>query len=189
MKFVKTVLDKQLGGKENYVALAKVSPEKYQEINLKIIEYLVEENNTPGVYVTLNSPYKNIEADLKKLGVDTRLIIFIDAVTKRGGVIKKEKGCLYIGNPENLSDISIAIDQAVRALPSKKRFLFFDSLSTLLLYNNPQSVAKFIHFLSGRMRVWKVNGIIVSLRKKSDQELIDELMQFCDTQIDIGGEQ
>lgn len=184
MADINNVLHSSLGGLDSYVALATVDAKRYDEVNTKIIKYLVEKSNTPGVYVTLNKPFKTIQSKLQKAGVDTRLIIFIDAVTKTGGVEKSDE-CLFIGSPQNLSDISIAMDQAIRALPQQKKFVFFDSLSTLLMYNKPSVVAKFIHFLSGRMRIWKVNGIIISLQKKQDKELIDELSQFCDTSLEL----
>ena len=163
--------------------LDKLNPIIYKY--LKIINFLVEDNNIPGVYVTLNKPFRTVQDKFKKAGIDTRLLIFIDAVTKTKAGVEKTNECLFIGSPQNLSDISIAMDQAVRALPSRKRFVFFDSLSTLLIYNSPKVVAKFIHFLSGRMRIWKVRGIIISLQKKKDKDLIEELMQFCDTSLEL----
>ena len=171
---------------KEYIALATVDAKNYQKTNIEIIKHLTEDKNIPGVYVTLNIPFKNMNALLKKEKIDVRMIIFIDAVTKTaGGEVKKTDKCLFIGAPDNLSDISIAMDQAVRALPSKERFVFFDSLSTLLVYNNVATVARFIHFLAGKMRVWGVEGIIVSLRKEKDKELIDQLMQFCDVVLDL----
>jgi len=178
--------DRELKDLKHYVALATVDTKDYQKANLGIIKHLIDNENIPGVYVTLNKPFETMQGVLKKAKIDTRVIIFIDAVTKTaGGQTKKTDKCLFIGAPDNLSDISIAMDQAVRALPSEERFVFFDSLSTLLLYNNIATVAKFIHFLAGKMRVWKVKGIIVSLRKEKDKELIDELTQFCDTILDF----
>jgi KaiC/GvpD/RAD55 family RecA-like ATPase len=175
----------KLKGLKDYVALAVVDATKYQKTNVHIIKEL-SENNVPGVYVTLNKPYENINKFFKKEKIDTSKIIFIDAVTKTaGGKIEKRKDCLYIGNPKDLSDISIAMDQAIMAIPKKDKFLFFDSLSTLLLYNGVDVVAKFIHFLSGKMRVWKVKGIIISLRRKQDKELINELKEFCDVTLDL----
>jgi len=171
---------------KEYVAIATVDAKNYQKTNLGIIKHLVEGKNVPGVYVTLNKPFATIEKILKKEKIDTRLIIFIDALTKTsGGEIEKTDRCLFIGAPDNLSDISIAMDQAVRALPSKEKFVFFDSLSTLLMYNSIATVAKFIHFLAGKMRAWGVKGIIVSLRKEKDKELMDELMQFCDVILNL----
>lgn len=175
----------KLKGLKEYVALAIVDSETYQKTNIKIIKELIAEG-TPGVYVTLNKPYDDLKKTFKREKVDPLRVIFIDAVTKTiGGEIKKTKDCLYIGNPRNLSDISIAMDQAVMAIPSKNKFLFFDSLSILLLYNDVSVVAKFIHFLSGKMRVWKVKGIIISLKRKKDQELINELKEFCDVTLSL----
>jgi len=146
---------------------------------------LTEEENISGVYVTLNKPYETMISTFKENNIDTKMILFIDAITKIvGGNVKKKGNCLFIGSPEKLSDISIAMDQAVMSLPQEK-FVFFDSLSILLLYNNPRIVAKFIHFLSGKMRVWHVRGIIISLRKKEDKELIKELLQFCDVELEF----
>jgi hypothetical protein len=54
------------------------------------------------------------------------------------------------------------------------------------MYNRAETVAKFIHFLAGKMRVWKVKGIIISL-EKTDTELIEQLSQFCDVVIDFAG--
>ena len=170
---------------KEYVALATINS-KYNNANIELIKYMTEEVKSPGVYVTLNKPFKTIESDLKNSKVDTRIIIFIDAVTKTvGGESKKTDRCLFIGSPENLSDLSIAMDQAITSLKGKDKFLFFDSLNTLLLYNSAEIVARFVHFLAGKMRIWKVKGIIISLEKKANKELIDELSQFCDIKFEI----
>ena len=175
----------QLKGLNGYVAIAIVDAEKYEKTNLNIIKELVNEG-TPGVYVTLNKPYANIKNLLEKEKIDLNKVIFIDAVTNTvGGRIEKTNDCLFIGSPKNLSDISIAMDQAIMAIPKKDKFLFFDSLSILLLYNDASVVAKFIHFLSGKMRVWEVKGIIISLRKAKDNDLIQELKAFCDVVLNL----
>ena len=177
--------NEQLISMKDYVALATVNAKKYQQTNIDIIKSLTDKG-IPGVYVTLNKPFITIKKFFEEKKVDLRLILFIDAVTEVStGEIKKTKACLFIGSPENLSDISIAIDQAVTAIPSKDKFLFFDSLNTLLVYNDVRVVAQFIHFLANKMRTWKIRGIIISLKKESDRELIDELSQICDLTADL----
>jgi len=184
---VEQKLEKELGSLDEYVLLAKVSSKNYNSVNLKIIKHLVQVDNIPGVYVTLNKPYSAMKSIFDKENIDPKMIIFIDAVTKTNeNQIKKTKDCLFIGSPEKLSDISLAMDQAVRAIPFDKRFLFFDSLSTLLIYNKAGTIIKFIHFMATKMREWKVMGIIISLEKESNQEFMDKLSQFCDKSIDLG---
>ncbi|MBS3145669.1 hypothetical protein J4414_02605 [Candidatus Woesearchaeota archaeon] len=185
----KSIYKKKLGDKKNYVALVEVNSKNYEKTNMGLIKYFTEEENIPGVYVTLNKPFDHVKKRLSDNGVDTTVIIFIDAVTKlANGSVEKTEDCLFIGSPEKMSDISIAMDQAVNALPGKEKFIFFDSLSILLLYNQPITVARFIHFLSNKIRLWGVKGIIISLRKKKDKELINELLQFCDIEMNIGGD-
>lgn len=179
--------EKKLGSLKEYIALATVSASSYDKTNMKLIKHLTSEEKTPGVYITLNKPYTTLSALFKKNKIDERMVIFVDAVTKLSGMeIKKTKGCLFVGSPEKLSDISIAMDQAVRAVPTKQKFVFFDSLSTLLLYNNAETVARFIHFLAGKMRAWKVKGIIISLEKNKNEDLINKLSQLCDVVQEIG---
>ena len=178
----------RLNSFKEFVALATVPAKDYQKANLDMIKHFTDELDVPGIYFTLNKPYSAMLSHFRRAKIDTRLIIFIDAITMiTGANVKKQDNCLFIGSPENLSDISIAMDQAVRSLPGNNKFLFFDSLNTLLIYNNVETVVKFIHFLAGKMRVWKVKGIIISLKKKSNDELIDELTQFCDITFDFGG--
>lgn len=183
---IKVEYKKRLKELKEYIVLATVDAKRYEEVNLALMKHMTTEEKVPGVYVTLNKPFKTMNAMFKKEGIDTRMILFIDAVTKTaGGELEKSENCLYIGNPENLSDISVAMDQAVTALPSKEKFVFFDSLNTLLLFNSPATVARFVHFLAGKMRVWSVKGIIISLEKKANKELIDELDQYCDLRMEF----
>jgi KaiC/GvpD/RAD55 family RecA-like ATPase len=152
-----------------------------------VVKFLVSEQGIPGVYVTLNKPYEIIQRTLTNNDVDPRLIIFIDATSRTEGS-KRIENCLYIGSPEKLSDLSVAMDQAVKALTTSEKFLIFDSLNTLAIFNKPSTVARFIHFLTGKMREWKVKGIVITLENETEQALLDELTQFSDARIDARGE-
>ena len=183
---IKLQFKKEVKDLKEYIVLVRVDSSNYQKSNIEILRLLVKEQKTPGVYVTLNKPSDIIQRLLDKEKIDQRLIIFIDAVTKVTEN-RKEKNCLFIGSPEKLSDISVAMDQAVNALATKDKFVFFDSVNTLELFNKPGTVARFLYFLSGKIREWKVKGIIISIKKESDKDLLNELSQFCDAEIDFGG--
>lgn len=184
---VKAQFKKEVSDLKDYIVLIKVGAKDYQDTNVAILKSLVNEQKTPGIYVTLNKPFEVMQRLLKKNSIDSRLIIFIDAFTDIGENKKKVKNCLYIGSPEKLSDISIAMDQAVKSLPTKEKFLFFDSINTLQVFNNPGTVMKFVHFLAIKIREWKVKGIIILISSSADEPLTNELVQFCDTKIEAGG--
>ncbi len=171
---------------KDYIVLVTVNAADYQKSNLEILSLLVNEQKTPGVYVTLNKPFEIMQRLLKQNKIDSGLIIFIDGITNVSES-KKIKNCLFIGSPEKLSDISVAMDQAVKALPTKEKFIFFDSINTLQVFNKPGTVSRFVYFLASKIREWKIKGIIISIKKGSDESLINELVQFCDSRVDLGG--
>lgn len=178
---------KRVRGLSNYIALLVVDAKHYQKANIELTRYFVEQENIPGIYVTLNKPFEILQRTFEQEGIDTRLILFIDCIAKPStGTITKIGNCLYITSPERLSDMSVAIEQAVGALPQENKFVFFDSLSTLLIYNNMGTVARFSHFLVSKIRAWKVKGVLILLRKDRDETLVNEITQFCDVRLDIG---
>ena len=183
---VKEVFNKEVKSLKDYLLFVMVDAKNYQSTTIDVIKSLLSEDNISGVYITLNKPYEIMQRTLANNNIDSRVIIFIDA-TSRSQESKKVENCLYIGSPEKLSDMSVAIDQAVKALPTEQKFLIFDSLNTLIIFNKPATVARFVHFLTGKIREWKIKGIIITLKKETDQTLLDELTQFSDAQIDVGG--
>ena len=184
---VKETFKKEIKSLKDYILLVTVDAKNYQKTAIDVVKFLVNEQGIPGVYVTLNKPFEIIQRTLTNNDIDSRLVIFIDATTRTEGS-KKVENCLYIGSPEKLSDLSVAMDQAVKALTTSEKFLIFDSLNTLAIFNKPSTVARFIHFLTGKMREWKVKGIIITLENETEQALLDELTQFSDARVDAGGE-
>lgn len=165
------------------LSLVLTSSRDYNKTNIALAEYLVNTIGIPGVYVTLNKPYMSMKTVLQDK-IDLRMIIFIDVITKStGGKIIDEDNCLYLDNIQNLSDLGIAIDRALEAIPGDKKFLLFDSLATLEIYNKVETVLKFIYFLSGKIRSKGINGILLSLERTSDDDMLSQLSMFCDTTV------
>jgi len=170
------------------VVLALTSAKDYNETNIDLIKYLIYTKNEPGVYLTFNKPYNTMKHIIEKENIDSRMIIFIDAITlPSGGKATNSERCLYLDDLRNLSDLAVVIDEAIESIPLEKKFLLLDSLSTLLLYNNTGSVAKFIHFLTGKLRIWNLDAIFLSLELESDAEFLDQLSLFCDKKICLSG--
>lgn len=169
---------------EDFICLVVTDSERYQETNLEILRYMTSDPRN-CIYVTMNKPYERLVHDLSVAGIDTNQMAFIDAVTLEvGGSPKEEANCIYLDTFANLTYLSIAINRLVSQLPGDD-FLFLDSLSTLLLYNKMGDVARFFHFMSGRMRMWKTKGIFISIKKEEDELLFKQIAPFCDKVIDL----
>jgi hypothetical protein len=101
------------------------------------------------------------------------------------GIENEDKKCLFLENPENLTNITIGIEEIMSKIPSKNKSLFIDPLSTLLIYNRAENVSKFLHFLTGKIRVLNLNAVLLSTEKDLDSEFADQLAQFTDKVVDL----
>ncbi|MFB6295206.1 MAG: ATPase domain-containing protein [Candidatus Nanohaloarchaea archaeon] len=169
---------------EGEIALVVVDADDYVETNMEILNHLVEEEGLPGVYVTINKPYKTMEDVFAEHDISTDEVFFVDAITEEtGGETVERDNVLYMDAPDDLTGLSIVISRAVEEMPDGDKFLFLDSLTTLTIYNTADTVSQFTHFLTGKMRNWDVAGVIMSLEEEVDEELIGQISQFCDCTI------
>jgi len=172
-----------LGG--NKITVVVADAHNYMKEIARTISELTNKEGIPGVYVTINKPFKVVKKQFEACKVNTKMLIFIDAISAEAGRIVKEDGCVFVQTPRSLSDMSIAIHAAVGALPSKRKFVFFDSLTTLLIYNEAHSVLRFTHFLTTKMRSWDVDGIILSLDSDTKSSVFQQIVLFSDNVINI----
>jgi KaiC/GvpD/RAD55 family RecA-like ATPase len=167
----------------NWIVLFLVNSNKYNLFNYELLEFLVNGLKLPGIYVTVNKPYSSLKQALDRMQINSDYLLFIDAISRAVGEGKeKVKNCIFIENPTQLIDIGIALTEAIAKLKkeNKKPFVFLDSLSTLLLYNSPETVGKFSHFTVTRMRLWGVLGIVMSLEDDVKADVVKTIKQFCD---------
>lgn len=172
---------------EDFIAGVIISSDAYKEVNLQIANFLINKKGATGSYVTINRPYTNVVGLLKDRNINPNKLHFIDCITKTlGGKLPKADNCEFISSPAHLTELSIALHKYVSSSKEKNRFLHIDSLSTLCIHNDIESVLKFIHYLTGKMRIFGLKGVIISLREETDKKLIAELSQFCDKMIHLG---
>jgi KaiC/GvpD/RAD55 family RecA-like ATPase len=187
MKDIKELIGYLKKAPKDFIVLINVRAENYLRTNIEVLRVLANEDNLPGVYITINKPYVVMKRILEENKIKTDKLYFVDCITKTAGgeADEGEKNVFYMDSPQNLTGLGVAMGEAVRAIPEDNKFLFMDSLSTLLLYHNSGTVAKFSHFLTGRMRMWGLRGILISIEKEADPQFTSQLAQFCDTVVSL----
>lgn len=191
MKSVAELLEYLRGVPKDFIVLVNVDAEDYLRTNIEVLKVLANEDSLPGVYITVNKPYSTIKRILENGGVNIEKLYFIDCITKTAGgdIGCDEKNVFCLDSPQNLTGLGVAMGEAIRGIPEKDKFLYMDSLSTLLLYHSSGTVAKFSHFLTGRMRMWGLRGILMAVEKEADPKFTNQLAQFCDKVITIEREE
>jgi KaiC/GvpD/RAD55 family RecA-like ATPase len=180
---VMKVLEEQ---KKSSILLFITSSRKYVSTNLKILDYLVNRKGLQGIYITVNRPYRSIKTLFEDNNINPESMFIIDIITKTvGGKEEDISNCIFLDSPANLTDLTISLHQAVEMFGDKEKFIFLDSLSTLLIYNKSSTISKFAHFLTGRMRLWNCYGVIISIERETDSKLISQLTQFCDATVRV----
>ena len=167
------------------VSLVSSSASRYADVSPALLNFLINSKNMPGIYVSLNKPYVAIKRILEPQ-INFDMMYVIDGTTKlTSGKCEKIDRCLFIENISNLTDITFILDQALDAITSERKFIVFDSLTTLLAYNSEDAVFKFVHYITGRMRMLGADGVFITLDQKSDLEFQSRVSMFCDRIINI----
>ncbi len=169
------------------ITLLKTSSEDYQAVNMAIMRSLVTDHDLPGIYVTVNKPYGTITNVLEENDIDASKIFFIDAISEdlNEEPPERRKNVMFVDSPKNLTDISIILSEAIDNMPEDEKFVFFDSMSVLTIYNDKEAVTKFAHYLTGKMRTWNVAGVIISVEDEMEHDVLTHLTQLCDNVIDV----
>jgi KaiC/GvpD/RAD55 family RecA-like ATPase len=153
---------------------------KYMEVITKLLKFVATQKFSV-IYVTMSRPYESLIALLNKKGISYSKVLFIDAITPTlGGNPKRVKNCIFVASPSNLTDLGIALEQAISSLGQANKLLIFDSMSTMAIYHNLQTVLQFGHFLTVRVRLHKVQGVLLAIEAESEKAILDSLAQFCD---------
>ena len=149
-----------------------------------------EKNGSYGVYVSSNRPTNNLIEkvegygyDLKK-GLEEGRVWVVDLVSKNVGDAEVG-GVIYVSSPSELSATQMAIEKAINRTKGKDgpSWLLLDSITTLLVFNSPDSLLEFLHFLLGRLRVLGFDGFIFTVREGTDAKVTATIRQLCDATI------
>lgn len=134
-------------------------------------------------YITLNLPYRSLVKNFGERGIDVNKFYFIDAITQTAEMTKNVPNCEYVSSPGALTELSLAISNILEL--QEFDYLVFDSLSTLLVYESPLIVTKFIHSLMAKIRVIGTKAIFTCLKQDTDSILLKDINMFADKILNI----
>lgn len=166
---------------ENPVILINVSPVIYHQVVLDTLRYFSERFGT-GLYITLNKPCVTLQAAFGKAGVPAERVVYLDSITNTAE--HDTESCRYLGRMRELTDICVAVMKL--ASEKKVTFVLLDSVSTLLLYNDTKSVARFCHAVAEKLRSMGLSGALILVEMEEGKDMAAQLAQFCDAYVKVG---
>jgi KaiC/GvpD/RAD55 family RecA-like ATPase len=137
----------------------------------------------PGENVIDWFNYNNLDIPFDHLGI-------VDCVTKTLGVPTSDTATIRrASSPVDLTGIGVKISQFLEEFWMKKNirktWLCINSLSTILMYSNIQTVFRFLHVFTGRVKASGAIGIYVVEDGMHDNQAVATLKQLFDGVIEI----
>jgi len=139
-------------------------------------------NTQPCVIVATDYSPEEVKSGMKRLGVNVTLLEdqsrfrIVDCYSWRTGA--RSTSPYHVDNPANLSDVSIAIENARRGLRNPR--VVCDSITTLTLETGEASAQKFLQVLTAKIKEVNGMGILVAEAGIHREEFVTFLRYTCD---------
>lgn len=123
----------------------------------------------------------------------TNAIGIVDAVTQhRGHAVEADDYTKYVSSPNDMTGLGVKFAEFVQSYYVEGRVermrVFLDSLTTLLLYTNLQTVFRFMHVFTSRVENADALGLYTIESTVHDEETLDTLTRLFDGTITVDAE-
>jgi archaellum biogenesis ATPase FlaH len=165
---------------QNQTVLLVLPSSKYNQISVDVTKKLSKESLC---YVTLNKTRDALEETFKKKKINTENLVYIDAISK---TIKSAPSqcdrCYYVSSPAALTELSLVTSKFLR---HNFKYLIFDSLTNLVIYQKKAPVAKFLSSLINKIRSNKTKAVFYAVKVEGQEKLLQECSMFVDKVITL----
>jgi hypothetical protein len=172
--------------KQSYVVLLLIDPAKYSQTRRGLLRRFVQKEKLSGLYITVNQPVEKLLKEIEFDEIDISQVHFIDMISKTSGAnTPRIKKVDYLESASDLTELMLLVDKIMPSLPSGKSFFVLDSISTLLVYNEVESVEKLAHALIGKLNSYNCKSILVMVKSQDKGGALQTISQFCDKVAEI----
>jgi KaiC/GvpD/RAD55 family RecA-like ATPase len=144
-----------------------------------------------GLFVTTNESARSIHADIEVMaGEVSASLRMVDCVSEQQSIegrLPKDR-VEYVNSPGDMTGVGIGISEQLRRFAeeeTERTRVVFDSLSTLLMYSDAETVFRFLHVLTGRIDGVDAVGLFTIDPTTHDRETVNTLKQLFDGAIEI----
>ncbi len=134
------------GGFEKGVAISVVYPEEFDPYGL--LPLLGKD--TYNIIISFKDSYVNLETNLRRHGIPTKIDLFMDTISRSLGVSYQHEKVMFIDYPTLLNDISYELNKIFQNYSERTYNVMLYTGETLLDHNEEQSAKKFLEVLKNR---------------------------------------
>ncbi|HEC86331.1 MAG TPA: hypothetical protein ENI49_00425 [Thermoplasmatales archaeon] len=157
----------------------------YPDLLQALFGCVKEKPNDRWVYITATRPFDNfmrLFGDMSKYPNVT----FIDCISRSSGIVRTDEQCIYIESPTMLEKITMEAGNLLTQTPEgAEKYLILDSLTTLMIYNDPTLVTEFFYQLLNKARSEDVHTISLVVEEGELDKYINKLIYLNDKIIKV----
>jgi len=152
----------------------------YAELVQALFERIRDNPEEAWVYLTVTKPYDNLTKEFEYLR-HSKNVKFIDCVSRAAGLSRDNQDCIFVESPTMLEKISLEIMNLFKeADENAKKYLVIDSLSNLIIYNDPDIVTEFFYNIINRTRARDIHTISLAIEEEGLSQHLNRLIYLND---------
>ena len=162
-----------------------------REIALDVLASGAQRGDGSIIVTTKDSADKVLSEFLDHADDDDASVGIVDCVTKQRGIgsVDEDSRIKYASSPVDMTGIGIKLSEFLQEFyevrgHTENRILL-DSVSTLLMYSNLQTVFRFLHVFTGRVQSADALGVYVIDSTAHDDQTMNTLKQLFDAVIEV----
>lgn len=143
------------------------------------------------IVTTKDSGQKTLSQYSELADVDVAPVGIVDCVSKQQGMrnAQQSPNVKYASSPVDMTGIGIELSEFLQEFYQdrnvRRNRILLDSLSTLLMYSNLQTVFRFLHVFTGRIQSADALGVFLIDSTAHDEQTMSTLKQLFDAEIRI----
>ena len=152
----------------------------YSDLIQALFERVRSKPNEAWVYVNITKPYDLLLKEFEFIG-EINNIRFIDCVSRAAGITKAGDNVIFIESPTMLEKLVIEIMNVFKEVdPNAKKYLVIDSLTNLIIYNDPDIVSEFFYHIINRTRTKDIHTISLAVEEEGLEGYLNRLIYLND---------
>jgi len=152
----------------------------YSDLIQALFERIHSNPEEAWVYVAVTKPYENLTKQFEFLSADKNIKV-IDCISRVAGISKPAQNCIFLESPSLLEKLGLEITNIFKEVDDNvNKYLVLDSLSNLMIYNDPELVTEFFYQMINKTRARDIHIISLALEEEGMDKHINRLIYLND---------
>jgi archaellum biogenesis ATPase FlaH len=166
----------------------QVPENRHGDLQEAIFDSMCRNTHTTWTYVTVSKTFDYLSKTFKE-GTKQTNIKFIDCISRAAGISDIASNCIYVESPVMLEKMILEILNNFKGMKRDlDKYIVIDSLSALMIYNDPEIIREFMTLVMNRSRSENIHVVSILVEEEMDSskliQLNDKIIVLRDSFID-----